>query len=1117
MLFNGLTSFIRKLQFLHDQRPAGRRHRNRERYPRNGCQIELLETRALLSSVATIVTPTVVDVTSATATLGGDVTSDGGAAITERGVVFAKTSDNVNPQLGGVGVTQVVGVGTTGAFSVNAAGLSAGTSYTFEAYATNGVGTSYSPIGTFTTNVAPSLSGFSGSQAYVQGSAALDFATGLTVTDASTNILAGATVTFANWQAGDRLDFSNSFALQHTFTEDLNAHTATLTLSGLATLAAYQTTLQSLAFHTVAGVPVTAARTASITVSDGLTASNTVSENLTVQLTDQPPVLSSIESSALVFAANHPEVGPQAISATLLISDADSANLSKATVQITSGYQNDVNGHDLLSFTNQNGITGSFDASTGTLTLTGVSSVSNYRVALRSVAFSTSGAAVNTNTRTLTISATDDNATPLTSASISRNVTVTVANVAPVLSGFSGSQTYIQGSAALNFASAIAVADSDSAQLSGASVTFTNWQAGDRLEFINSFALQHTFIEDHNAHTATLTLSGMASASAYQTTLQSLTFRNVAGNPVLSARTASIQVSDGVNTSVAATGTISVQTTDQAPVLSGIESTALVYAANHPEIGPVAISSTLLVSDADSANLSKATVQITAGYQNDVTGHDVLSFVNQNGITGSFDAATGTLTLSGVSSVSNYRTALRSVAFSSSGAAVSTNTRTLTITATDDAATPVTSVAVTRDVNVTITNAAPILSGFSGAQVFVQGSPSLNFASGLAVADSDSAKLSSAVVTFSGWQIGDRLDFSNTFALQHTFIQDLNAHTAQLTLIGVASVAAYQTTLQSLAFSNVAGNPVTTARTANIVVSDGVNISNTATGTISVQAADLAPVLSSIESSPLVYAANHPEVGPQAISATLLVADSDSNNLTRATVQITAGYQNDANGHDLLSFTSQNGINGSFDAATGTLTLTGTSSVSNYRTALRSVAFSTSGTAVSSNTRTLTITATDDAPTPVTSAAISRDVAVTTTNTSPVVSGLSVSQVYVQGSPGLLFAAGLVVTDSDSAKLNGATVTFTNWQAGDRLSFSNNFALQHTFTEDLNAHTATLTLSGAVSASAYQATLQSLSYYNVAGNPSTATRTATIQVSDGFTSSAAVSEDLVFQPTVTVA
>ena len=46
-------------------------------------------------------------------------------------------------------------------------------------------------------------------------------------------------------------------------------------------------------------------------------------------------------------------------------------------------------------------------------------------------------------------------------------------------------------------------------------------------------------------------------------------------------------------------------------------------------------------------------------------GQDVLGFANQNGISGAWNAATGTLTLSGSSSVANYQTALRSVTFAS--------------------------------------------------------------------------------------------------------------------------------------------------------------------------------------------------------------------------------------------------------------------------------------------------------------------------------------------------------------------------------------------------------------------------------------------------------------------
>ena len=84
------------------------------------------------------------------------------------------------------------------------------------------------------------------------------------------------------------------------------------------------------------------------------------------------------DSTSLAYLAPGPGV---AIVSNALVTDPDSNNLSKLTIQISSGYQNNANGHDLLSFTNQNGITGSFDATTGTLTLSGNSSLANYQQA----------------------------------------------------------------------------------------------------------------------------------------------------------------------------------------------------------------------------------------------------------------------------------------------------------------------------------------------------------------------------------------------------------------------------------------------------------------------------------------------------------------------------------------------------------------------------------------------------------------------------------------------------------------------------------------------------------------------------------------------------------------
>jgi sugar lactone lactonase YvrE len=95
------------------------------------------------------------------ATLGGTVVNDGGSGtITERGVVYALTSQNSNPQIGGSGVTKLTVAGTTGTFSRGLSGLTASSAYTFTVYATNANGTVYSSAVNFTTlgtNAAPGI------------------------------------------------------------------------------------------------------------------------------------------------------------------------------------------------------------------------------------------------------------------------------------------------------------------------------------------------------------------------------------------------------------------------------------------------------------------------------------------------------------------------------------------------------------------------------------------------------------------------------------------------------------------------------------------------------------------------------------------------------------------------------------------------------------------------------------------------------------------------------------------------------------------------------------------------------------------------------------------------
>ena len=63
------------------------------------------------------------------------------------------------------------------------------------------------------------------------------------------------------------------------------------------------------------------------------------------------------------------------------------------------------------------------------------------------------------------------------------------------------------------------------------------------------------------------------------------------------------------------------------------------------------------VADSDDAQLTGALVEFTSGF---VQGEDELIFVDQNGITGSYDAVNGVLTLTGTATVADYQTALAS-------------------------------------------------------------------------------------------------------------------------------------------------------------------------------------------------------------------------------------------------------------------------------------------------------------------------------------------------------------------------------------------------------------------------------------------------------------------------
>lgn len=108
----------------------------------NFCKKEIVPTLPVLTTVI------VSGISPTAAVSGGNITSDGSASITTRGVCWATST---NPTVAGSHTTDGTG---TGSFTSNLSGLSAGITYYERAYAINSAGTAYGNQLTFNTMIA---------------------------------------------------------------------------------------------------------------------------------------------------------------------------------------------------------------------------------------------------------------------------------------------------------------------------------------------------------------------------------------------------------------------------------------------------------------------------------------------------------------------------------------------------------------------------------------------------------------------------------------------------------------------------------------------------------------------------------------------------------------------------------------------------------------------------------------------------------------------------------------------------------------------------------------------------------------------------------------------------
>ncbi|HEX2941257.1 MAG TPA: Hint domain-containing protein, partial [Rhodopila sp.] len=338
--------------------------------------------------------------------------------------------------------------------------------------------------------------------------------------------------------------------------------------------------------------------------------------------------------------------------------------------------------------------------------------------------------------------------------------------------------------------------------------------------------------------------------------------------------------------------------------------------------GPVTVDPGLLVATTDGQQIATATVSgILSGDTLSYNGGTAKTFTDGGSIASTFSA--GTLTLSGVASAADYQSALDSVTFTTTSG--DTTARTLNWTVNDGAiVSPTATSTIDLHTRPTITAGA--------TATFIGGGTAVTLDAGLTISAASSTTLASATVTVGGYINGDTLSVGTPGGLLSKFSN------GTLTLTGSASIATYQAALDSITygFSPANGNPTAggnTSRGISWSVNDGTVSSAAAGSTLDV-----------VHANPTVIAggsATYPEnAAPVALDTGLTVTDPDSGgNLTGATVSITSGFLSG----DTLTFTDQNGITGSYNSATGVLTLTGTATIAQYQTALQSVGYSFAG------------------------------------------------------------------------------------------------------------------------------------------------------------------------------
>nr|WP_321357917.1 MBG domain-containing protein [uncultured Draconibacterium sp.] len=684
---------------------------------------------------------------------------------------------------------------------------------------------------------------------------------------------------------------------------------------------------------------------------------------LTSLSVDTPPTMNGNNSFPKYIAETNV---PVALFPSFTITDEEGDVIKGLTISFSAGHHND---QDVLSYTNDGwGITGIFDKNTGVLKLSGDASPANYQAAVRSIKYINDGSAgsISEDRRTMTISLV--NADYLESTGhfyeyVSASLYWASARTAASARSYYGLQGYLAtitseeennfllskttngawfaGSDFLDEGVWIwregpedgeQFSDADGNSVGG---SYVNWDTGEPDNVGGD--------QDHIA---------MFSQNAPSGSQGKWIDRNATSN------TYSYLVEYG---GMDGDQTINMNTTTtldiikpQPPVIDGHN--ALATYSKETDT-PMVLFPEFTITDTEESDIKGLTISFTAGHHND---QDNLLFINQNGITGSFDKSTGVLTLSGNASPAEYQAAVRSITYKNDApGAASYDQRTMTISlvnadyleSTGHFYEYVNTAVKWNEANTVATGVSYY--GLQGYLVTISSAEENSFildkisaVSWLGASDADTETTWEWVTGpengthFSTGSTPNGDNYTNWRATQPNNQDGQDYMTIDDKSSSYPAGEWNDRPVDDnhtfiIEYGGMEGDPaltMTTSTTLNIVEVQPPELNGN----------DVSPTYNTGYNDPVVVFPNFTISGPA------------NNSIRGITIGFTAGNHSD---QDNLSFTDQNGITGNFDKSNGILVLSGDASPATYQAAVRSITYTNNAefSSVNNEQRTLTI------------------------------------------------------------------------------------------------------------------------------------------------------------------